>query len=382
MNNVRKFLREGDVVQDDIITHKPHIQLLVRSGTTVTERLLASLENFDYDFEKMDIVVCRNGEIVSNQTKQPKEEKPAREPIIAEQKDPSSVTFSERLKNDAVNAAKHLFSEEMTARELNSTSAELSHDITNTILSAGENANICIQDLRVTDEYTYQHSVDVGVLAAQLARRLGWDEEHVNMTAQSGILHDIGKKHVPLEILNKPGRLTDEEFGVMKLHPVYAYKELSVIREMPNEIKLGAFEHHEKMNGKGYPRGLSGSQISNIAQVLAIADVYDALTSKRAYKEGMSSAKAVGIMTDMMDGFNPKYFAVFLNCITLYPVGSRVICTDGFTYKVDKHIPGHPTRPILLNEFTGRRLDLTERRDISILGEACEEIRSKLQLQR
>lgn len=377
MNNVRKYLKEGDVVQSDIITYHPHVTLLVRKGTVVTEHLLSSLEHFDYDFQKMEIVVSRNGEIVSNGKKETKPEpvQPKEEP-----RDRTAVTFSEKLKNDAVKAAKQLFAEDMTGRELHSTSSELSHDITDTVLSAGENANICIQDLRVTDEYTYQHSVDVGVLAAQLAKRLGWDEKKVNMTAQSGILHDIGKKHVPLEILNKPGRLTDEEFAVMKLHPVYAYKELSGIREMANEIKLGAFEHHEKINGKGYPRGLSGNEISDIAQVLAIADVYDALTSKRAYKDGMSSARAVGIMSEMMDGFNQKYFAVFLNCITLYPVGSHVICTDGFSYKVESHNPGYPSKPVLLNEFTGRRINLCETRDLTIFGEDCEEIRNKLNL--
>ena len=379
MNNVRKYLREGDIVQSDIITHKPRVQLLVRNGTVVTEHLLSSLENFDYDFDKIDIVVSRNGEIVSNEQKDVQnQEKPAQEI----QRDKAAVNFSEKLKNDAVKAARNLFSDTITTRELSSTSAELSHDITDTILSAGTNANICIQDLRVTDEYTYQHSVDVGVLAAQLAKFLGWEKAKVNMAAQAGILHDIGKKQVPLEILNKPGKLTDEEFNVMKLHPVYAYKELSVIRDMPNEIKLGAFEHHEKINGKGYPRGLSGNQITDIAQILAIADIYDALTSKRAYKDGMSSARAAGIMSEMMDGLNPKYFAEFLKGITLYPIGSRVICTDGFTYRVDKHTPGFPTRPVLLNEFTGRRIDLCETRDISILGEDCEEIRNKLNINR
>ena len=375
MNNVRDYLRAGDVVQSDIITHNPHSTLLLRKGTTVTEQLLTSLEHFDCDFQTLSIVVKRDGQIVSRGQKEPAPE-PAKEPP----RDPTAVTFSEKLKNDAVNAARQLFSESMTPHELHSTSSELSHDITDTVLSAGANANICIQDLRVTDEYTYQHSVDVGVLAAQLAKNLGWDAKKVNMTAQSGILHDIGKKRVPLEILNKPGRLTDEEFAIMKLHPVYAYKELMGIREMPNAIKLGAFEHHEKLNGKGYPRGLSGNEISDIAQVLAIADVYDALTSKRAYKDGMSSARAVGIMSEMMDGFNQKYFVAFLNCITLYPLGSHVICTDGFSYKVEKHNQGHPTKPVILNEFTGRRINLLETREIEIFGEDCEEIRNKLNL--
>lgn len=378
MNNVRQYLKAGDIVQADIITQNPHATLLLRKGTTVTDHLLDSLENFDYDFERMNIVVNRNGSIVANKAKEPVKETPP-EP---EKKDPTAVSFSEKLKNDAVLAAKQLFAEGASTKEISSTSAELSQDISNTVLSAGVNANICIQDLRVTDEYTYQHSVDVGVLAAQLAKRLGWNRERISMAAQSGILHDIGKKHVPLEILNKPGRLTDDEFAIMKLHPVYAYKELSGIREMANEIKLGAFEHHEKINGKGYPRGLSGNQISEIAQVLAIADVYDALTSKRAYKDGMSSARAVGIMSEMMDGFNTKFFTVFLNCITLYPIGSHVICTDGLSYRVDRHTPGYPSRPVIFNEFTGRRIDLSENREISIFGEDCEEIREKFNLRK
>ncbi|MCR5683956.1 MAG: HD-GYP domain-containing protein [Lachnospiraceae bacterium] len=378
MNNVREYLKDGDIVQDDITTNRPRTTLLLRKGTTVTEHLLSSLEKFECDFKEINFVVSRNGEIVSNSSNIT--EAPAEPHVKTEQKDPAAVSFSESLKNDAVKAARQLFAENVTMQEIRNTSEELSHDITDTLLLAGANANVCIQDLRVTDEYTYQHSVDVGVLAAQLARRLGWGEKKVNMAAQSGILHDIGKKRVPLEILNKPGKLTDEEFAVMKLHPVYAYKELSGIRDMDNEIKLGAFEHHEKINGKGYPRGLYGDQISEIAQILAIADVYDALTSKRPYKDGMSSARAVGIMTEMMGGFNQRFFATFLNCITIYPVGSHVICTDGFSYRVEKHVPGHPTKPLLLNEFTGRRIDLLERRDISIFGEDCEEIRNKLNL--
>lgn len=378
MNNIRNYLREGDVVQFDIYTHGPHATLLISEGTTITERLLSSLEHFDYDFKQMKIVVSRNGETVSNVPE--KQQNAEQEPKEKVQADPTAVNFSKKLKDDAVKAAKQLFAQDITTQELSSTSAEMSNDITETVLSAGINANICIQDLRVTDEYTYQHSVDVGVLAAQLAKKLGWSREKVNMAAQAGILHDIGKKHVPLEILNKPGRLTDDEFAIMKLHPVYAYKELMPIREMANEIKLGAFEHHEKINGKGYPRGLSGNQISEIAQVLAIADVYDALTSKRAYKEGMSSARAVGIMSEMMDGFNQKFFVAFLNCITLYPIGSHVICTDGFSYKVEKHNQGHPTKPVVLNEFTGRRINLLEMRDLAIFGEDCEEIRNKLNL--
>ena len=381
MNNVRDYLKNGDIVQADITTNKPRGTLLLRKGTTVTERLLSSLENFECDFKEISFVVARNGEIVTNMPANTPAAKEA-SPVKQEHIDTTAVSFSDELKNDAVKAAKLLFSENISTKELSSTSAELSHDIANTVLSAGANANICIQDLRVTDEYTYQHSVDVGVLAAQLAKRLGWNSERVNLAAQSGVLHDIGKKRVPLAILNKPGRLTEDEFAVMKLHPVYAYKELSAIRGMADEIKLGAFEHHEKINGKGYPRGLSGRQISEIAQVLAIADVYDALTSKRPYKDGMSSARAVGIMTEMMDGFNQKYFATFLNCIILYPIGSHVICNDGFTYRVERYTPGHPTKPVLLNEFTGRRIDLVERRDISIFGEDCEEIRNKLNLNR
>lgn len=375
MGNVRETLRVGDVVQANIITQGEHPTLLVRKGTVVTEKLLDSLCKFNYDFSKMKITIKRGDQVVN--LGEPK----APEPEIDKPKEETAqtLTMSDRIKQDAVQAARSLFSAGADVAELHEEVKETSNDIAKSILEVGPNATVCIQDLRVADEYTYQHSVDVSILSAMLARKLGLSEGSVREIAEAGILHDLGKRRVPLEILNKPGKLTDDEFAVMKQHPVFGYNDIQSISGISEAIKIGVLEHHEKVNGKGYPMGLAGNKISTYGKIISIVDVYDALTSKRPYKTAMSSARAVGIMTEMLDSFDKVFFATFLQCITLYPVGSYVLCTDGKSYKVIQHNALSPVKPILLDETAGQIYDLSNADcNLKIFGEDCDEIRDKL----
>jgi len=372
MNNVNQILKIGDIIQDDVYTAGK--VLLIKKGTVITLPLLNGLERFDCDFNSIDIIVEREG--VISQVAGVTAPQPDNEP--AAQQD-ESIVFSDKLKHDAVEAAKMLFAADANLREVSDTAVSISNDIASNIILAGNDARLCIQDLRVTDEYTYQHSVDVGVLAAQLAKSLGMPPKWISEAAQAGVLHDIGKRRVPPEILNKPGKLTDEEFRIMKLHPVFAEEDLHLIKGVSQAAKAGAYEHHEKLDGTGYPRGLKGSGISRIAQILAIADIYDALTSKRVYKPGMSSARAVRIMMGMLDGLNREYFVTFLKSLILYPTGSRVLGTDGRSYVVYKQNPQSPMQPFLLDETSGNIIDVSQggADHVSVFGEDCEEMRLK-----
>ncbi len=374
MNNVNQVLRIGDIIQDDVFTAGK--VLLLKKGTVITQPLLNGLERFDCDFNSIDIIVEREG--VVSQVAGMTAPQPDNEP--AAQQD-ESIVFSDKLKHDAVEAAKQLFAADANIREVSETAVSISNDLANNIILAGSDARLCIQDLRVTDEYTYQHSVDVGVLAAQLAKSLGMPPNWISVAAQAGVLHDIGKRRVPPEILNKPGKLTDEEFQIMKLHPVFGEEDLHLIKGVAEAAKAGAYEHHEKMDGTGYPRGLKGAGISRIAQILAIADVYDALTSKRVYKPGMSSARAVNIMMGMLGGFNKEYFVEFLKSLILYPTGSRVLGTDGRSYVVYKQNPQSPMHPFLLDEQSGNIIDVSQggADNVTIFGEDCDEMRLKWQ---
>jgi HD-GYP domain-containing protein (c-di-GMP phosphodiesterase class II) len=168
--------------------------------------------------------------------------------------------------------------------------------------------------------------VAVCALMVSLARDLGLDEAGVRLAGVAGLLHDMGKALMPLAVLNKPGKLTDEEFGVMKQHPNRGHELLSE-GSSPLETALDVcLHHHERPDGKGYPQGLSGAQISLAARMGAICDVYDAITSNRPYKDGWDPAESIARMAEWtrQGQFDPATFQSFVKSLGIYPVGSLV----------------------------------------------------------
>jgi energy-coupling factor transport system substrate-specific component len=148
------------------------------------------------------------------------------------------------------------------------------------------------------DEYTRGHSVRVAHYTTMLARELGYDEETVEKYHNIALLHDIGKIGIPQEVLNKPGKLTDEEFAVIKSHSTLGFNALKDISIMP-ELAVGAGAHHERPDGKGYPKGLKGDEIPRVAQIIAVADTFDAMYSDRPYRKRMNFEKTVSIIREV-----------------------------------------------------------------------------------
>ena len=148
------------------------------------------------------------------------------------------------------------------------------------------------------DKYTNGHSTRVAEYTAMLARELGYDEEEVEKYYNIALLHDIGKIGIPPEVLNKPGKLTDKEFNIIKSHSAQGYKVLKDISIMP-ELAIGAGAHHERPDGKGYPKGLKGDEIPRVAQIIAVADTFDAMYSDRPYRKRMNFDKAVSIIKEV-----------------------------------------------------------------------------------
>jgi putative nucleotidyltransferase with HDIG domain len=178
--------------------------------------------------------------------------------------------------------------------------------------------------LKHKDEYTYMHSVSVGALMVNLARELDMDEDAVRDAGTAGLLHDIGKVAVPAMVLNKPGALTDAEFAAVKTHPERGYALLRRAGRMPEGALEVCLHHHEKIDGSGYPHGLKGDEISLLARMGAICDVYDALTSNRPYKAGWRAADAIQKMQSWAGHFDPRILSAFIRCVGIYPVGSLV----------------------------------------------------------
>ena len=201
--------------------------------------------------------------------------------------------------------------------------APLVEEISNSVMR-NPGALISLARLKVADDYTYMHSVAVCALMIALSRQLGLDEQQTRDAGMAGLLHDLGKAMIPIEILNKPGKLTDEEFALVKTHPEEGYKLLlegKGISEMTKDVCL---HHHEKIDGSGYPKGLNGETMSLYAKMGAVCDVYDAVTSNRPYKAGWDPAESIKRMAEWKGHFDPTVFQAFVKSLGIYPVGSLV----------------------------------------------------------
>ena len=169
-----------------------------------------------------------------------------------------------------------------------------------------------ISNLRVNDYYTFTHSINTAVLSAIIGREMGYHENKVKDLTMAALLHDIGKMHIPKEILYKPGSLTPEEYSLVKDHSVIGYNFIINEIKLPDYIARGALEHHERWNGDGYPNKLKGREISEFGQIIGIADVFDSLVSEKVYRSSVKSNDAVRIMlTEEAKSFNPDIFHKF-----------------------------------------------------------------------
>ncbi|MCH8179471.1 MAG: HD-GYP domain-containing protein [Proteobacteria bacterium] len=192
-------------------------------------------------------------------------------------------------------------------------------------------AIVSLARLKTSDDYTFMHSVAVCALMVALARQLGLSDSDTREAGLAGLVHDLGKAMMPLEVLNKPGALTSEEFAIMKNHPAAGHKMLvegKGVGPIPLDVCL---HHHEKVNGKGYPHGLKGDEISLFARMGAVCDVYDAITSNRPYKAGWDPADSITKMAQWAkDGhFDERIFQAFVKSIGIYPTGSLVKLKSG-----------------------------------------------------
>lgn len=187
-----------------------------------------------------------------------------------------------------------------------------------------QGALINLVRLKQADDYTYLHSVAVCVMMISLARQVGLPDDQVRDCGLAGLLHDLGKVAIPAEILNKPGKLTDSEFELVKRHPVAGFEALAGWQDVPDIARDVCLHHHERFDGKGYPDRLQGEQISVHARMGAICDVYDAITSNRPYKSGWCPAESLKRMAEWTkEGhFDPVLFGAFVKCMGIYPVGT------------------------------------------------------------
>ncbi|BEU01856.1 phosphodiesterase [Agarivorans sp. OAG1] len=239
------------------------------------------------------------------------------------------------------------------------------------------NAMLCLAKIRAKDKYLMEHSLNVGMLLAYFGRSLGMNRTKQKQLLMGGMLHDIGKINTPDEILHKPGRLTDDEFVIMREHVVHSHnilKEQEGISKIMLEI---ASNHHERLDGLGYPNQLKGDELSAYTRMANIVDCYDALTADRVYKSGMPPTAAFRILlSGVGTQFDKALVEKFIRCMGVYPVGTLVKLKSGKLGVVVERNELKPLQPVIKQVFNTLTNTHTEVKLIDLSKYAHEEIES------
>lgn len=242
----------------------------------------------------------------------------------------------------------------------------VAEDILDDILSQ-KHVVVNLVDIKSTDSYTYQHCLNVAILSILIGLELKLDKKHLKYLAIGSLLHDIGKTLMPEDILLKDGPLTDKEFEIIKTHTTKGYEYLKISDEIPSPARVIAMQHHEKIDGSGYPRGLKGDDIYLLSKIVTIADVYDALTSDRPYRRAMTPNEALEFLYgNCTNHFDIKLVKKFANRIIPYPIGTMIKLSDGSIGVVKEINSGFPLRPKVEILPNNNLIDLIKQRNIVI----------------
>lgn len=344
-NSLKEGMRMGQAIKDRMD------RTLIAKGTILNDYLIQALKKLS-----VTGVYIEEGEA---EPEKQEEKLPATIVNTIEKnkvKDPAKVQLSESVKKRVSEGIQYLYNNSNSQQF-----AETSTKITNDLIRAIDDNDalaVDISTLKTSDEYTFKHSVDVATISMIVARKQGLSSKDVYNIGIAGLLHDMGKSKIPLEVLNKPGRLNDEEFAIMKQHSMLGFEILREKKDFSDAVSLAVLQHHEKMNGKGYPLGCTSEKIIPYAKILSVADVYDALVTERPYKKAFSQRDAVELIMSMTDELDITAMRSFMESVILYPVDSTVELSNGELARVVKNNPGAVLRPVVVGLSSGKVYDL------------------------
>ncbi|MEK5490792.1 HD-GYP domain-containing protein [Paenibacillus sp. FSL R7-0297] len=271
----------------------------------------------------------------------------------------------QQMVNSVVDSSKELFESYRISRKIQL--ADIRKDVVPVIQEISRNPDIfaLFSSVQGKDDYTYQHNVGVGVLSTLIGRWLHMNEADLSVLSTAATLHDVGKLKIPNEILNKPGKLTEEEFSLVKKHTIYGYEMLKETTGANSRITLAALQHHERNDGKGYPLGLKDEQIDSYSKIIAVADIFHAMSSKRPYHEAMPFHMIVDQMRRGSFGaLDPHIVSVFLENIVKRTVGREVVLTDGRVGEIVYLNPHDIETPLI--RINDEYIDLSKIKELNI----------------
>jgi len=358
-----------------------HIYVQSRTGTN----MLAVPKGAIADQKRIDLLL-RNQihwvEIVSARPTKPKlgESMPipasTQTPVVKYSDEPPEISsiLGDELRKEAIQNISSVFSaisepgteaNKTTAyqaikdfeRTLGQVVAAVTHDISGLIH---------IHDLKSYDEYTYHHSLSVALLSIATGQVLGLNPQELLRLGKCALLHDVGKQTIPLEITNKKGKLTKEEYALMKAHPINGARDLKAKAIGDVELWSGVMFHHEKYDGSGYPRGLKSKEIPLFARIVSVADVYDAVTSYRSYRNPMTPADAYELLCcEVGKSFEFEILKAFAERLSLYPIGTALELSDGRRVVVTN--TGNVLRPVVKVWETNEIIDLSSVNNLTLI---------------
>ncbi|HEX6958184.1 MAG TPA: HD-GYP domain-containing protein [Ferrovibrio sp.] len=218
-----------------------------------------------------------------------------------------------------------------------------------TTISSNVNTALWLTNLRTQHEATAAHCLNTSILALAFARHLGYPLEQLQEVGMGALLHDLGIARVPNAVLNKPGNLTEDEFEIVKKHPRDGYHVLKLTREIPAPALDIVLHHHERVNGSGYPDGLKDDEIREPVRIVAIADMYDSMTTERVYRKAMTPQDALTAMHKRAESdFGKRLMEEFIKCVGIYPIGSLVLLDTGALGVVVSSNPDARLKPLIL----------------------------------
>lgn len=351
-----KQLNSGARLAEEVYTALGGI--LFSKGTPIYEKEIEFLEAFM--IKKVHIEEVGTG-YISEQA-----EAPAEEPVKSSDKSPTIKPAIQESFEKAVSTLKNLMIRVQGGNNI--PVMEVREVVTPIITEFQQQPQVLLSLRRFArmDSYTYEHAIAVGIISYMIAKWIKVPEKEWMQVALAGTLLDIGKTKIDRRILQKPGKLTDDEFEEIKKHTVYGYQIIKASHGLSEGVALAALQHHEREDGSGYPLGLPGSKLHLYSKIVAVADVYHAMCSDRIYQKALSPYEVVEqLVQDSFGKLDPTIVRTFVDGITQFAVGTIVELSDGTIGKIVFTDRNQPTRPMV--EAKGRIVNLVESRHLAIL---------------